>query len=269
MILAASNARPERIFGLVNAISLIYSGIFLWLAPKIEHAWGLAGVFVGVAILALVVSPSVIFARSLSVEVGSPQLASARRARLFNPATLMLLAMILMLYIGHGAIWAYQERIGVRAGLSRQQAGQLLGISMLVWGVGGSLLASIVGLKMGRVWPQVISLGVSTLAAILLVSQSGALAYAIACALIAASWFFGLAYQLGLLALSDPGGRNNIAGVVMTTTGAALGPTFAALLLGYGGFRAVGFLAAACFCTCLALVLLSLRRVATPRDVPA
>jgi len=263
--LAAASSRPERVFGIVNASSIAYAGVFVWLAPKLLQLWHLPGIFLTMAALALLVSPTIGWTPAYS---GGPSLQDAERApgprtrMQFNPNIAMLLGVILFLYIGHGGIWAYQERIGVAAGLAKNQVGSLLGSSMLIWGVAGSLLATWLCLSIGRIWPQIISLGASILAALLLVLGANALTYGVACALIAFSWFYGLPYQTGLLALFDPKGRANIAGVLMSTTGSALGPALAAILLGYGGHVAVGAMAGICYVICLILVLLSIRQLA-------
>jgi predicted MFS family arabinose efflux permease len=262
--LAAASSRPERVFGIVNATSIAYAGVFVWLAPKLLQLWRLPGIFLTMAALALIVSPTIGWTPAYASEQSAQNAMAASGARAkwkLNPNIVMLLGVIFVLYIGHGGIWAYQERIGVAAGLAREQVGSLLGSSMLIWGVAGSLLATWAGLAIGRIWPQVISLSASILAAALLVLGTSLLAYGVACALIAFSWFYGLPYQTGLLALVDPKGRANIGGVLVSTLGSALGPTLAALLLGVGGHTAIGLLAGFCYLVCLLLVLLSIREL--------
>jgi predicted MFS family arabinose efflux permease len=267
-VLAAASTSPERVFGIVNATSIAYAGLFVWIAPVLLRAWHLPGVFLTMAILAVLACPTIrwaspgptrrpLEAASNSTGAGSPLPAAASQAR----NIFMLLAVLLVLYIGHGGIWAYQERIGLSAGLTHEQVGPLLGSSMLIWGVAGSLLATWLGLSIGRIWPQVLSLGTSILAAGMLVFGSGAWIYGLSCALIAFSWFYGLPYQTGLLALFDPKGRANIAGDLVSTLGSALGPTCAALLLGVGGHTAIGWMAAACYGVCLGLVLSSIQEL--------
>jgi predicted MFS family arabinose efflux permease len=170
-----------------------------------------------------------------------------------------LLAMMLLLYTGHGAIWVYQERIGVAAGLNEHAVGKWLGLSMLVWGVGGSLLARFMSLSIGRMWPQTISLGASCLAVLLLVYGSTPAAFATSCGLIAFSWFYGLPYQMGLLAARDPKGRAALAGVMMSTGGMALGPAMAALLLVGRAHWPIGVFAGICYLLALAIALPSAR----------
>ena len=79
----------------------------------------------------------------------------------------------------------------------------------------------------------------------------------LACGLVAVTWFYGLPYQMGLLAATDPLGRANMAGVVMTTGGAASGPALAALLSNRSGHTAIGIFAASCYLLALVLVLAS------------
>jgi len=221
-VLAASSSRPERVFGLVNATSIGYAGAFVWVAPKLMELGQLPGIFLSMGVIALLVSPTILW-----TPASLPAAGRAPVGRL-NTAMVLLLVATLCLYVGHGGIWAYQERIGIAAGIPKQRIGSLLGSSMLIWGVAGSLLATWLGLAWGRVWPQVMALVLSVFAAILLVVGADPLMYGLACALIAFSWFFGLPYLSGWLAALDPQGRANIACVLVSTLGSALGPALAA-----------------------------------------
>jgi hypothetical protein len=128
-------------------------------------------------------------------------------------------------------------------------------MSMLVWGVLGSLIAQFAGLALGRVWPQILSLGLSIVAALWLVLSETPTGFTIACALIALTWFYGLPYQMGLLAQFDRHGRANLLGSMATTGGATAGPALAALLIGGGGHLAIGLLAGVCYALALLCVL--------------
>jgi hypothetical protein len=180
-----------------------------------------------------------------------------------------LLAMMLLLYTGHGAIWAFQERIGVAAGLTEQAVGRSLGMSMLLWGVGGSLLARLLSLSLGRIVPQVISLGASFMAVLLLVFGTTPVAFATSSGLIALSWFYGLPYQMGLLAAHDPKGRAALAGTMMSTAGMAAGPGIAAFLLVGRAHWPIGVFAGICYLCALAIALPSARSVARVANLRA
>jgi hypothetical protein len=212
-------------------------------------------------LLALSVCPTIFWVdarpRPTSAVLPATGVAPVRGGQ-FNLNIALLLGVTLSLYVGHGGIWAYQERIGMAAGLTRENVGALLGSSMLIWGVAGSLLAMALGLAIGRLWPQVLSFCVSLVAAGLLVVGGSPVIYGLACALIAFSWFYGLPYLSGWLALLDPKGRANIACMLVSTAGSALGPGFAAWLVGgASGYASIAVMAGTCYVVCLGLVLLN------------
>ena len=258
LTIGAAEEHPENLFAIVNAVSIAYSGLFLPIAPAIVAAWQLPGVFLTLVAIALVASTTIRW-----LPAASPQPAAAAHftqgvrspAPLLSAHVIMVLLMMLFLYTGHGAVWAYQERIGVSLGMPSSVVGKWLGASMLIWGVIGSMLARVLGQRLGRIWPQTLSLGISIVAALLLVFGTTPAIFAFACGLIALSWFYGLPYQMGLLAEYDRRGRLNMIGTTMTTSGCALGPAIAAVLVGSVGHWTVGVLAGACYLAGLILVL--------------
>lgn len=258
LTIGAAQERPEHLFAVVNAVSIAYSGLFLPIAPVILTAWQLPGVFLALASIATLASLLVPWLPAVT----APRTASAPRgvshtpvASLLRGRVILVLLMMLLLYTGHGAVWAYQERIGVGLGIGAHDVGKWLGVSMLVWGVIGSLLARWIGMKIGRVWPQTLSLGLSVIAALILVFGTTPGSFVFACGLIALSWFYGLPYQMGLMAEYDRQGRLNLIGSTMTMSGAALGPALAAMLVSSSGYWAIGVLAGICYLLSLALVL--------------
>jgi len=258
LTMAAATKRPERSFATANAVSIFCTGLLVFTGPHIISHWHLRGLFLGLATLALASSAALSLIPETEPVAGQIRAAAKDRPARGSSsgiAVTLVLLMMLFLYAGHAAIWSYQERIGVGAGLAPHEIGLLMGTSLMIWGLLGSLTASVLTLAIGRVWPQVISLGVSVLAAIALVFTDSSLGFGIACALVALSWFYGLPYQMGLMAAYDPRGRANLAGSLMTTSGAAAGPAIAAILLGYGGYHIIGVFAGFCYLVALALVL--------------
>jgi predicted MFS family arabinose efflux permease len=269
--LASSSARPENSFAIMNAICIAYSGVLTLLSPFILQAHGLPGIMLILSVITLLallaipwIPPQVIRLRPAGVADHTSKL-----SRTIPPPVIALLAMMLLLYTGHGAIWAFQERIGVAAGLTEHAVGKWLGISMLLWGVGGSLLARLLSLSLGRIVPQAISLGASCIAVLLLVFGTTPFAFATSSGLIALSWFYGLPYQMGLLAAHDPQGRAALAGTMMSTAGMAAGPGIAAFLLVGHGHWPIGVFAGICYLCALAIAMPSARSVVRMADLRA
>lgn len=256
LTMAAGSVVPERSFAIVNATSIAATGAFQWVAPALLLRWQLPGIFFLIIALALFV---LLFATAIprTLALRAATAATTSRASTLREKVSVLLVLLTMfaLYTGHGAIWAFQERIGVEMGIPQHDVGRLLGLSMLVWGVLGSLVAHFSGLALGRVWPQVLSLGLSIVAAFLLVMTATPLGFGIACGLVALTWFYGLPYQMGLLAQFDRQGRANLLGSMATTGGATAGPAIAAVIIGTGGHLAIGVLAGICYALALLFVL--------------
>jgi predicted MFS family arabinose efflux permease len=259
LTMAAATLRPERTFGVANSISILATGLLVFAGPYVIGAGGMHGLFLGlasIAIASLLGLPLLPAGRSSERTDTVPATAAPPRSDSTNRRFIgLVLLMMFFLYTGHSAIWSYQERIGVAAGIPTRDIGLLIGTSLMLWGVLGSIAASVLGLRIGRVWPQVVSLGLSIAAALALALSGSAFAFGTACALIAISWFYGLPYQMGLLAAFDPQGRANIAGSLMTTGGAATGPFIGALLIGSGSYGVLGVLAGICYAIALGLVL--------------
>jgi predicted MFS family arabinose efflux permease len=256
LTMAAGSAVPENSFAIVNATSIAFSGIFQWVAPHLMADWHLAGLFcfvAGFALFCLLFVPVIPQAPGRGERTSVTQsMAATRQDKL---AVVLVLLTMAALYTGHGAIWAFQERIGVEMGIPHGEVGRLLGLSMLVWGVLGSVIAAGAGLVIGRIWPQILSLGASIVAALLLVTSTSQWGFGAACALVALTWFYGLPYQMGLLANIDRKGRANLLGSMATTGGAAAGPAIAALLVAADGHRAIGVLAGVCYALALVFVV--------------
>jgi predicted MFS family arabinose efflux permease len=257
--MAAATVRPERTFGVANSISILATGLLLFAGPYVIGAGGTRGLFLGlacIAIASLLGLPLLPAGRpreqtKIALSTAAPPRSDPMERRFIC----LVLVMMFLLYTGHSAIWSYQERIGVADGIPAREIGLLIGTSLMLWGVIGSISASLLGLRIGRIWPQVVSLGLSIVAALALALSGSAIAFGSASALVALSWFYGLPYQMGLLAAFDPNGRANIAGSLMTTGGAAAGPFIGALLIGSGSYSVLGVLAGACYAIALGLVL--------------
>lgn len=261
--LAARTRMPERTFALAFAGITLYGLLFFLSAARLIEDFGPAGLYGAKAALAALATV-VIVSSPLRPQFGSEARMDSRRA----PATRVSFASLddkwkvvacgFLLYVGHGAIWTYEERMGVRAGLSAAEIGHAFGLASIA-GLTGALIAAGTGTRLGRLIPQLIALGLSIVAALLVIVSDGVPSFTIAACLIAVTWFYGVPYLAGVAAALDPAGR--LAGVLsaVMSAGFAVGPFLAATLVS-GSFAAVGWLAGGAYLLCTVLVVGPARR---------
>lgn len=238
---AALRQAKDPTFAAINAGNLIWGMLLVSSAPWILQAGGIAGIFCllgGVAALAL-------YGSAFIPPRGST--ATARPVKdLLTPNALMLIALFTLLFFGHSALWVYQERIGTSIGLPPKQIGAILGGSILA-GALGAALAGVLKRRLGLLFPQLFGFGLSLAATLLMVHGSSLLAFAATAVLLHLAWFLCLPYLFSMTAELDPTGRLSGLGNAAIFVGQGLGPFGAALVVGDGNFRAVGWLAAATY----------------------
>jgi predicted MFS family arabinose efflux permease len=261
--IVAGSTSPDRIYSIITVGVLVYAGSFLTFVPPFMASVG-AAPFLAMGLLALVTLPMAVIAPP--APAAKDDRGEAALPPLRPGALIPLLAAALLLYAGHGAVWTYEERMGVAIGMTVPEVGAALGLASLA-GIIGAAAAAILGLRWGRTWPQVIALTVSAAAALIIVTVRDADGYFLGASLIAIVWFFGLPYLNGLAASLDPQGRIAAMLAAMLNLGMAAGPFIAALIVADNGYFYIGLLACCFYLACLALILP--QSIATDRQLAA
>ena len=260
----AAMEKPERVFAFVQATAIGYSGVFLLIAPWILSNWGLKGAFIFLTASGLCAMTAIswIPKRRIKItETSFEQGAASAKILFANLTAIFTLLCFLIMYIGHGAIWPFQERLGVMHGFDKESIGKALGTSMLIWGVLGSGISMIQGLRFRNLLPLTASFALSILAAVILIFGTSYILYSVASALVAFSWFYGLPYLKGIMAAIDRDGRVLVAAGVVFPIGLALGPVMAANVIQHGGVISVAWLGVICYTLCLVLIIIPAVRV--------
>ena len=255
--MAARTTQPDRVFALAFAGVTAYGTAFFMTVPALMQIHGYVIVFMAQALLGAMVACGVLLLGS-SRDV--PAQAVPTAANDANPATaarsrdsVRILACGFLLYVGHAAIWTYEERMGTRIALTPAEIGTALSIASIA-GLLGALVAAGIGTRLGRSLPQIVALMLSVAAALLIVNSGSEFEYTLAACLIAASWFYGLPYLAGLASAIDPAGQRAAELQAVMNIGYATGPLLAALVV-TETYGRIGWLAASCYALCLLLVL--------------
>jgi len=223
---------PTRAYSIKLTTDVTFAGAFLALIPFTHVA--LAGF---VATLAAISAATVPLARKLPQRAAAEFRVDGAPARLRDaPASAwMLLAAIVVFYVGGMGVWAFLERLAVHSNLDHATASNAIAVGLFV-GVAGSLSAAVfAGGRRARVWPETLGGGVLVGSFLMLTYFDGALEFYVAVFVFNASWSFFIPFVVGLVAARDASGRmaSLVPGTVMI--GGVLGPVlFGGLVRGFG-----------------------------------
>lgn len=267
---AALRTAKDATFAVINIGNLFWGMLLVTSMPAVLMAFGVNGAFyllAGASALALLGCGRV--PAQYTPADGAP----ARLAQPFGLTSLLLIGLFALLFFGHTALWVYQERIGKSIGLEPQQIGAILGGSILA-GALGAALAGLIGRRLGLLFPQLLGFGTAVMATLIMVYGGSPMAFATTACLIHMVWFFSLPYLLSMAAELDASGRLAGLGNAAIFVGQGLGPFGAALVVGDGHFRAVGWLAASAYIVALVIscwMVARFRRASGPStpDAPA
>lgn len=253
---AALRESKDSTFAVINIGNLLWGILIVSSTPLVLQAAGIPAVFMALAVASAIALLG--FSRIPPRYDDAAAQAGASEPPMTVTA-LLLVSLFALLFFGHSALWVYQERIGKSIGLEPQQIGAILGASILAGAIGAGL-AGIIKRRIGLLMPQLIGFGMALVATLIMVHGTSALAFATTAALIHLAWFFSLPYLFSMTAELDPSGRLAGLGNAAIFIGQGAGPLGAALVVGGGNLRAVGWLAAATYILGLLIAFLVVAR---------
>ncbi|AHL33371.1 MFS transporter [Pseudomonas brassicacearum] len=253
---AALRTSKDATFAVINIGNLLWGMLLVTSMPLILQAFGVNGAF---SLLAITSVLAALGCWRVPKRYPEAHRNAAGSIPPFGLTALLLILLFALLFFGHSALWVYQERIGKSIGLEPQQIGGILGGSILAGALGAGL-AGLIGRRLGLLFPQLLSFGTALLATLIMVYGTSPIAFVTTACLIHMVWFFSLPYLLSMAAEMDPSGRLAGLGNAAIFIGQGLGPFGAALVVGEGHFRAVGWLAASAYLLALIISCLVVTR---------
>jgi predicted MFS family arabinose efflux permease len=232
--LIATSVDPDRLAARMQIVAGSAGALLLVVLPHVVAIGGHRGAFGLMALIVLACMPLLAW---------MPRGASARTSRPHLPVhgrALPVLAAGLVLTAGESAVWAFLERIGLRAGVSPPSIGALLGAITLL-GLLGAALAAWLGTRLGRRLPIGVGIAFQAAACWSIAHADVTPAYVLGCIGYGLSFFFVQPYLLGTAAVVDPDGRvaAGYAGVVLV--GGAIGPASGGALVEAFSYEALGW----------------------------
>lgn len=256
MATAAQSDNPEMTFGWVNGAvgaALIFLSL---LVPPALTAFGLSGAYGLYLILAFGAVPFLLLVPKGQKAAGGSHAAAKGGGGLIGWLALIGLGAV---FLAHGGVLLFAERIGAGISLSVEQVGYALSIGGALTII-GPIAAGTMGARFGTLGPVVLT-GILLIIAGYLVTNSDGPAM-----------FFGsvpvfmvvplamLPIFLGGLSVLDPTGRLAASHAAFVTMGGALGPVITGRIADASGYSAVGWFAIAVFAGGIILMTLAARR---------
>lgn len=235
---AIAGARePERMFAWSGVLGGILAAVVLVATPMAIERAQTPGAFVALALVAAASLPFLLLLPARAPDRTFESAAEPPRAG-SGTASALLVAGALMA-VAQAAIWAFSERIGGAVQLSPRAIGWVLGGATLM-GIGGSVLAGLLGLTRGRGGPLVFGYAGCAVSIALVASASGGVAFSAGQLALALTFNFTSPYLMGLAAALDPQGRISAALSGALLVGAGIGPGLAGVVVEWGAFIALG-----------------------------
>lgn len=244
---------PDRQFGIYLVVILATAAIMLYFTPTMLGYGGKACVFAVIALLTVLAAIFVPWA-PVSHPNGQDEILPGGAE-----VSLLLIGLglvtVFFYFMAQGEAWAFMERIGADAGLPGGYIGTTLALSN-VGGIVGAATAALLGLRVGRTIPIVVSVIISAAGLFALLGEVTRLSFAVATMLYIYGWNLTQPYFSGILAELDPKGRAVVMMGAIQTAGFGLGPAAVGMMIVQHNFHAVSYFG-------LALIAISLVTVLT------
>lgn len=231
-----ASSDPERSFA--TGIVISYSALALFsyvIGQFVVPGYGLKGSAYLLSAVILVLGTS-----ALLIPAGADGDTDTPAPISYRPPLPVGVALLGILATGFAfaAVWAFAERIGVAAGFDNSLISPVIASNLLA-SAAGSVLATVLGTKLGR--KRTLLAGMTAMGAAI-IALSGADAYwvyASAIALLGFAIGFVLPYQMGTLAALDEDGRFVALIAAAQGLGSAAGPFLGGLAADMGGIRSL------------------------------
>jgi predicted MFS family arabinose efflux permease len=215
---------PDRAIAISVVTQIGFSAILLLALPKALSTSDIRTVYLSLVAIVLVLLPLLTFANASFTH----DTESAKRNTV-KPLLIWLLIALVCYQLGLSAIWAFIESIGREREISLEQMGFMLAVILPVSMV-GSILASILDVRLGRFTPVLLATVVGAMGLLILVNTTSVTALAAGFLLHQIAWNFGIAFVYGAIAeVSDQSGSEILA-PGSQSLGTALGPILAGIL---------------------------------------
>ncbi|QLC24925.1 MFS transporter [Parasphingopyxis algicola] len=268
-----ANARdPERMAGQMAFLFVILMIITTYLFSYAAQRWGYNGTYGAMAATMLVMLIFITRLPQHPPAALAQDVAPRRKGQgIFSLTGLLLLVGAFFFAWRDMMQWSFIERIGMAAGYSIGEVGELLSLQAFV-GLLGPVLATILGSKIGLRIPVMSGILATGIVTFLVIQSAGdEELYAFSVMGVAITYFFALSYLTALAAEIDREGRVVAALGSFMIGGAAIAPVTTGYLIDLGGYQLIGrfvilIVALTAFSIAMALLRMQSKEMSGPQS---
>jgi len=243
--------KPQRNFGLLVIAVLCFGAFGLFVMPSALSLVGMNGVVIFFGLLSLSALPLLRLLPASAEEIVDIDPDAVAVPRIY--AALMI-AVMAAFFIGQTSVWAYLYLIGLHGGISEQGVANGLSASSFS-GIFGAMLATLIGLKFGRIIPTTLAVAGSIVSLVFLLGPFSSLVFAVATGAYCFFWNFMHPLLLSYLSKIDKTGGILAHGIAAQMLGTATGPALAALIVAQNDYSHVLWLGICLYALTLVMVL--------------
>lgn len=256
MATAAQSDNPEMTFGWINGAVGIALVILSLSVPPALTTFGLDGAYGVYLVCAIFAVPML-----LLFPQGQPARPRGRTTSEGGGGLIGFLALVGFggVFLAHGGVLLFAERIGAGIDMSVEQVGYALSIGGFLTII-GPVAAGAVGARFGTMGPVILAGTLLIAIGYLVTNASGPAMFFSSVPVFMVVPLALLPIFLGGLSVLDPTGKLAASHAAFVTMGGALGPVITGRIADHSGFSAVGWFAIAVFFIGIVLMTLAARR---------
>lgn len=229
---------PDNVAGYMNLFFVAMMTVVMLTFATAMATGGLAGVYFALAVTQAIMMIPIFLMKQKAVVSHHHLHHIGHDKKLFSVAAIALMAATFLFSARDTMGWAFVEQVGVNVGYDGETLGFLFSLQALV-GLVGPLAVAVIGKRLGVGAPVILGIlltGTSSLFYVL--GENSKMMYTIGVMMIAATYFYTLAYFTSLAAFLDSEGRLAAACGAFLTLGIAVGPAISGVLISWGGYTA-------------------------------
>lgn len=245
-------ADVDRKLGLKILVEQLYPALLVYLySIQFADQWQLREAFIAIAAVIVLTSTMSFLLPAGNDHVRDPTVAKTQASGAW---VFIALSAVTMFFGGFIVFWTFLGGLGQANGFSAATIGKWVAVGILTYGAGG-LLTALLGDRVGRVLPIGIASIATVVPLIFLAIKVDLWQFAFAAAVIPAASAFGLAYQMGFVALTDVTGRYASLIAAAVALAAMTSTAIGGVLIEIYGYRGLYVLVAGLTCVALGLCI--------------